>query len=685
MLQDLMSSSDEQKMMKYWINKYMAIAVRDVNVYPEPDEVESVCPFHGFLRRWISRLILKGDLSCLYSLQKGSKQSWPAREKKYLVSALEKHEKFICTPRSPINPSVIRSIERSSVRIFRGISDARMTKFLPTGHACTNAKRSNGGTRSLCNPLDVVRPSEERSLSSYFSDTLKSVDLGRIPLALSLMNAHRRREVRLQELKCRQLLLRGSYELLRVEIMALPEPSKFRILSKMNGNLANILQPLQGSLLDEWKNTPYSTMRSEDLTSRIQEIIDAHVRLKSGFTLAVSGDYSSATDTLHRASSFAALKGAQKSKWYGWAKFSLQPGRVKYPLVFDELPDGSRKVLRPSKECDAYEGQLMGHPLSFPLLCVINLSTYHSALEAWTERAWAKADEYERRKGLVPELMDLVIVNGDDILFFCDQELYECWTESVKAHSFELSAGKNYLSTSACQINSQLFQLRNNKVSRVGYLQQKTIYGVDVKGGGDSQAGPVECARDLNRMVTLNPKYACCIPMVMARVLKNERFGALRPNWFFPECLGGLGLLPEFGYKKSTRLQRLFAAQLSNQPRPLFSARGLGDSSYIKIHQQSRIVVGDYVPESNESFSEDAGLAGRIMLVNQWIRLHDSEKPERKKNYFTLNRSLDPMSWRRINAYRDGRILYSLGVKCPPIQSLPSPNVLVDETGLRPV
>jgi hypothetical protein len=48
-------------------------------------------------------------------------------------------------------------------------------------------------------------------------------------------------------------------------------------------------------------------------------------------------------------------------------------------------------------------------------------------------------------------------VNGDDILFRCDDQLYRIWLRKVSEVGFELSLGKNYVHEDYLTVNSQLY------------------------------------------------------------------------------------------------------------------------------------------------------------------------------------------------------------------------------------
>lgn len=71
-----------------------------------------------------------------------------------------------------------------------------------------------------------------------------------------------------------------------------------------------------------------------------------------------------------------------------------------------------------------------------------------------------------------------VRVNGDDILFKCNEEFYEgFWKPAVAAIGFTLSPGKNYVSPAFLTVNSEGWKpLPNGCFEKVGYLNTGLIY-----------------------------------------------------------------------------------------------------------------------------------------------------------------------------------------------------------------
>lgn len=87
-------------------------------------------------------------------------------------------------------------------------------------------------------------------------------------------------------------------------------------------------------------------------------------------------------------------------------------------------------------------GQLMGSPLSFPYLCIINLAF-----------SWDAAFPYIKDHRQVP-----IKVNGDDIIFRVSPEVYGHWCDAAFNAGFLLSVGKNFAHARFLYINSQPWQ-----------------------------------------------------------------------------------------------------------------------------------------------------------------------------------------------------------------------------------
>jgi len=191
-------------------------------------------------------------------------------------------------------------------------------------------------------------------------------------------------------------------------------------------NCRLIGQPCNAALLSQtFGNSPYFSF--ED---------------KEGFF--VSGDYESATDLLHPFLSEVANEAICQR-----LRVPLEDQLVlKQCLTGHELKYTKKGTLHKQQW-----GQLMGSPSSFPILCLINLAATKVAYE-----------EYFRSVGMLKEnefavLEELpMVVNGDDILFWCFQpEHYTLWKEVTKQCGLKFSLGKNYTHKRVAIINSELY------------------------------------------------------------------------------------------------------------------------------------------------------------------------------------------------------------------------------------
>jgi len=88
-------------------------------------------------------------------------------------------------------------------------------------------------------------------------------------------------------------------------------------------------------------------------------------------------------------------------------------------------------------------GQLMGSPLCFPLLCLINYITFRFA-------------------GFGPETP--VKINGDDIVFYCDRSRVQRWFDCVSQSGLVVSRSKTMVASNVFSLNSTYFGCRRTGV-----------------------------------------------------------------------------------------------------------------------------------------------------------------------------------------------------------------------------
>jgi hypothetical protein len=640
----------DQTFLKYELDVLMCRAFQDDQRPLKPDWLAHSL-FTGFVRRYVNRCIARRDLSFIYSLSKGSKRMWPILGEVKLQSTLEKHKERIGKEFEESVPDELCDLIGQTARqVFRRLD--LPTKILPSLSACLQASRRLGGATSLFKPMETC-PSGGSLLDT--------------PIRLMQISFDRWRQSVFDRAASEALVrLRLDREFntrprssLDVAVKAIPEPSKFRIITKGDGFLYTALQPLQGQLLSAWKRTRFSTMRGEDLSTRINEIDQS---VKDEFWC--SGDYEAATDLLNRQATGAALSSLEgRHPLADLAIVSMMPGWVLYP-------DGTRIW--------GQEGQYMGHPLSFPLLCVINLAVYRSAVR----RRFKDLLTIDRRQAyaFIKRRWNAVIVNGDDILFKCDRILYEYFIHEAKSVGLQISVGKNYLSRDMCMINSQIFQRKSGRMVRLGYLNLKLIMNLSLK-TGESYATPVGIARSVQEMCDLSPWTRPIIPSVFSRW--NDRtylFRGFVPNWYIPSALGGFGLRPDRKIR-TTRLQRKVASLFWSRPElGLIVGHNLPTSLTFKLPRFTEYVM---IPRGAMTVAPphlDVDLVddwiARSMLLSRSMHpeayvLNDASWKARHLSVRQLSRlgyyRLSPMLEQHLEDYRDVVVYSSHGVPVPPL------------------
>jgi len=649
------SVSREQAYIKYWTGVYMCKIYQDDNLPVREDWIEKPL-FSGWLRRFMLRRLAKRDVSFFYSLDKGSKQSWPAmsEEKKELV--LLKHAERISRQDEPVTDSYARTLRRCVREIFS--HPPPPTKFAPSGGACLQARVKDGGALSLFEPMTLPDPASPlgklRALDQHLTSYRKRNYSLAKEIALQRLNLVEEDQGEVGEFV--NIFHRFYPAALAVDIVPLAEPAKFRIISKGDGYLYTALQPLQGQMLSCWKRSFYSTMKDTDLQMRVQELDNTDL------PLWCSGDYEAATDLIRKHASMIAL--SELSNWPNWYP-DADLGAASFGYCRARYPDGS--------QIDSFESQLMGHVLSFPLLCVENLAAYREAINMWVDSGIGD-----------PKLGRLmwrnVIVNGDDILFKCTESFLPFFYEETKKIGLKASVGKNFVSTDMCTINSQVFRRIDGKMKRFSYLNQRFIFGKGNfrKASSDTDVTtPTQLSKGVNEMTSLVPWTQCIVPMTVRRFGKQS-FGKFlgTANWYLPVHLGGYGfdIRSSSGRVHVTRGQRILAAMFVHNPSlALYTFRNGVDIEVAKYYgaiAKPRWVIGDYVCNDFEEYSEEDPWLARLAYI---ARLRANRKPKPMKLVlakFRRDFRLKPSKLRTLLKYWSIRLVNYKLPTCPELNIL---------------
>lgn len=234
-----------------------------------------------------------------------------------------------------------------------------------------------------------------------------------------------------------------------VMVSAVIEPLKIRLVTKGESFKYYMSKWYQKAMWGFLQKYPQFSLTGTPLSEfHIMELLERELKCGlDNFDMWVSGDYSAATDNIKLPYTKAAFEASLRR-----AKISPREKILLREVLYEQQLNYPQYTMRRyAKDGDDLstvlqaDGQLMGSPLSFPILCTVNLIGYWMTLESYTGRTF--------------DLKDLpVLVNGDDILFRCNAEFYKLWKQNVKELGFELSVGKNYVHPRYFTINSQLMR-----------------------------------------------------------------------------------------------------------------------------------------------------------------------------------------------------------------------------------
>jgi hypothetical protein len=214
------------------------------------------------------------------------------------------------------------------------------------------------------------------------------------------------------------------------------EPLKVRVITK--GEAAEYYRCI------ELQKLMHDALRKEQVFQCIGHPIeddDWSNTFKSRAELAddefyVSGDYKAATDNLNPRLSEYAWRCICSHVRLGWNR--------QLPMLWTKYHALGKKALTGhilhygEDQVEQSWGQLMGSPMSFPILCIVNCAATLVAL------------------GLKYGPDVPVRVNGDDIAFIANPDSYARWKEVTSKCGLEFSLGKNYISRDFVIMNSEL-------------------------------------------------------------------------------------------------------------------------------------------------------------------------------------------------------------------------------------
>lgn len=535
-----------------------------------PPELARKKLFGGILMKFVKRLIARAKdrrvsalavISSFHLFKLGVDRLHPA----HAIDTLLTHQASYSSHPLPLPEDSREVIAETSRTLIAPFMKDDMTKLWPTASASFDHGRSSGGNmRTFTDPIVRNPLMRVNELSNR---------VGLLPAFIEVEESFRSSVFHACHDEIPLSVYRSKYGDGHIpqRLQIIEEPSKERIVSVGPVSLT-ALQPLQGFLLNCWKKSPFSTMAPDWFESLKKDLADT--RFPQDWVLH-SGDYDAASDKLNINATVTSIESVLDLLGLD-VDHGLSPGDTKlfYPKksflkdnqsAFKSSPLFRQRFEQLKEEVIQTNGQLMGHPLSFPLLCFINLSGVLLAIR--------------RSPHLTPLERFLILkslrINGDDIFFMSSVDFGRTWQQATKDVGFVLSIGKSYSSPSFGMINNVFFLRRKSgEVIRFGFLNQRLVFNHSLK-KGDNEESPIWIGNAFSEMFSLAPSSHFFLSDAVRHRKDGFPIRGFTPNFFVPCRLGGLGVNPKFASSRKdgipdgkfnfTRDQRSFAALCSER------------------------------------------------------------------------------------------------------------------------
>ena len=251
-------------------------------------------------------------------------------------------------------------------------------------------------------------------------------DETRSPLGLSTAAAAELRDMQ------RWLVEEALKEPSRADPVCLPEPLKIRTVTKGPALRYTALAAVQKVMWGQLSCDPRFCVAAPMDGRTVMRLLGS---LRPG-NKWLSGDYKAATDNLAIEISYCvANEIADCTGMDASYRRLLVDGLVGHDYWLGEDENGEDLGYRAQAR-----GQLMGSPVSFPVLCIANAAVIWDSV--FPNQEWRDVE---------------MIINGDDCLFQCDEAGRLRWQETAADVGLTPSVGKTYFHDRWAVINSALF------------------------------------------------------------------------------------------------------------------------------------------------------------------------------------------------------------------------------------
>jgi hypothetical protein len=501
----------------------------------------------GKVKRFLkNRLVVRRSKNAklFWSILQGVKRGADRVSEDFVQGAMEKHRATLT--KEPVNNVSESGFVDYYERVAEGFKPARPDTYEASTSASFTSKRSTGGARSEIRSYYARRGEYDSHGRSYFN-----IDHSTGEEVIAMLEVRPGQVKVIRGVPCpslEQIVRDAIHEPKDVMVHAVLEPLKVRLITKGNSLrywVSKFFQKnLWSHLFEKKQFSPIGKVLSQ---TDLIDLVEREHSLGLDLPKWVSGDYSGATDGLNLNHTKAAFEAFTRR-----CLFDYDPELVevlKSVLYEQGLHYPGYTKLQPAAQCN---GQLMGSTLSFPILCAVNLVTY-----------WKSLEQYIGRE---VDLDDLpVLVNGDDILFRADDELYELWQRNTRTVGFELSLGKNYIHDRYLTINSQLYDHRGGThFEKIEFFNVGLLTGqAKVTGRMGARTAPLwdlheEAVSGAIDQVRAHKRFMHYHRESIASMSNKGEF-----NLFIPRELGGLGFYKPVDHpNRTTAFQRRIAAVL---------------------------------------------------------------------------------------------------------------------------
>jgi len=466
-------------------------------------------------------------------------------------------------------------------------------------------------------------------------------------------------------------LISTPFEPIEAQPSAVCEPLKVRTITKGARK-----KYFSGRYLQKWLWKCLSNLDMFRLTHRplyaddLNQMYCRIRRLTDGTGLRwklLSGDYSAATDYLSSEVSDCLWEIiARKGRLTDFETFLghqlLTRHRLQYPAYLN-IPPRMQK-----------NGQLMGSPISFPILCMANavanvyyLETYLGRFLTWDE---------------IP-----LLINGDDVGTVIFDNTYDHWCSITESIGLIRSPGKNYVHDSMWMLNSRAYVLEEAEdFERTAFLPERVFRPVPflnpglLKGVGrvmsedgddleDGASGLAQRCWELLETAGSSAEQRDDLITDFVRY-NNQRLSKIAypgMSYFVPRGLGGLGLPPR-SYEVISDGARRLATYLSSLD-PLLMSRMMPRFTGA-VCRLSHVTLGS----SRMASIEDAlGFQRKVERVTaesrSWTR--DDEMIESSLGFFYEGIDRVPRDSKSANESHFRKVFAS-AQKCAPLEEIPN-------------